>query len=97
MESCQWRSEILQQDRQQRRRRANSICPESITLFHARIIYDGFKKFGFKQFTDEFIEKVKTEMPRLEDLADQCMNQTASKVQPLMMMHAKVTMQRALQ
>jgi hypothetical protein len=70
---------------------------KSVTLFRARIVYNGLKKFGFNQFTYEFIEKLKTEMPRLEDLADQCMNGTTSKVQPLIMMHAKVTTQRALQ
>ena len=44
---------------------------KSISLFRAKILCDDLKKFGFKQFTNGFIEKLKREIIRLKVLADQ--------------------------
>jgi hypothetical protein len=40
-------------------------------IHRAKILWDDVKKFGFKYFTDRFIQKLKNELlPRLKDLAE---------------------------
>jgi hypothetical protein len=61
--------------------------------------YYDLKKFGFKQFADRFIQKLKNEIPRLKDLADRDYNRNDVKGAAAYndALKAKVARQKALQ